>query len=431
MSKKQTISVFWYRRDLRLQDNTALFHAHLSEFPVLPIFIFDTGILSSLERDDARISFIHTQLENLQKYFVSFDSQISCFQGNVLDVWKGIIESFDVREVYFNRDYEPYAIRRDKEVMGLLENNGIRICSFKDQVIHEKDEVLKEDKTPYTVYTPYKKKWLSQFSELKVHKLENVEKRYVKSENSLLSLERIGFEKSSIQVPDADFSVLELYEEKRAFPYINTSYLGAHLRFGTIGIRELIMRTKTYSVFLSELIWREFFMQILYHFPHVAHSSFRPAYDGLPWNNDDADFEKWCAGQTGYPMVDAGMRELNQTGLMHNRVRMVCASFLCKHLLIDWRWGEMYFAKKLLDFELASNNGNWQWAAGTGCDAAPYFRVFNPTTQLQKFDPKRLYTKKWVPELGSLSYPKEMVEHKFARDRAIETYKNHLSKSQS
>ena len=250
------------------------------------------------------------------------------------------------------------------------------------------------------------------------------ESHFAKLEFNLPSLKELGFIRSSIKVHAYDISQLDNYDEVRNFPALNqTSFLSPHLRFGTVSIRKVVKQTVSNQSFLSELIWREFFMQILYHFKEVVHSNFRRKYDHIEWRNNAAEFESWKNGATGFPMVDAGMRELNATGYMHNRVRMVVAGFLCKHLLIDWRWGEAYFAKKLLDYELSSNNGNWQWAAGTGCDAAPYFRVFNPTTQIKKFDPEMTYINKWIPELNALSYPSPIVDHKTARERAIAMYK--------
>ena len=423
-----SISIFWFRRDLRLQDNTALIEALLSRRDVLPIFIFDEQILNELPADDSRVNFIYDNLNEIDQMLKTKNSSILCLKGNPIKVWEELIQTYSIKSVFVNKDYEPYARTRDANIETLLVSNGIEFLSFKDQVIHEENEILKKDGTPYTVFTPYKNKWLS------IYKSKSL--NYSVPYNNLLQKERpfpglqeLGFKRSSIKVRDFDISQIGNYSETRNFPDLDaTSYLGPHLRFGTVSIRNIISKLKPSDhVFLSELIWREFFMQILFHFPKVVTQNFKPKYDGIKWLNNEADFENWCNGNTGYPMVDAGMRQLNETGCMHNRVRMITAGFLCKHLLIDWRLGEAYFAKKLLDYELSSNNGNWQWAAGTGCDAAPYFRIFNPISQLNKFDKNETYVKHWIPELNTDSYPDPIVEHKFARNRALEAYKNGLN----
>lgn len=422
---KQKISIFWFRRDLRLEDNRGLFEALQSPYPVLLVFVFDSHILDDLERDDARLSFIHERLNNLATHLKSFSTGLHGYKGRPEQVFKKLLEEFDVAEVFANEDYEPYAIQRDLAIAKLLHNSGARLRLFKDQVIFAKNEVLKNDQKPYTVFTPYKNKWMSCFlnEELPQFPSETIN-NFLKTETILPSLAELGYVQSAIKVRDYLMDQLENYEHNRNFPALNqTSHLSPHLRFGTISVRKVIQKIKHNQSFLNELIWREFFMQILYHFPYVVHSNFNKKYDHIHWRNNPEEFEKWKSGQTGFPMVDAGMRELNTTGTMHNRVRMVVAGFLCKHLLIDWRWGEAYFAKKLLDYELSSNNGNWQWASGTGCDAAPYFRVFNPIEQIKKFDPELKYIKKWVPELDSLDYPLPLIDHKMARERAIETYK--------
>ncbi|MFT7421097.1 MAG: deoxyribodipyrimidine photo-lyase, partial [Arcticibacterium sp.] len=314
---------------------------------------------------------------------------------------------------------------RDKEIEELLFKENITFKSFKDQVIFEGHQVLKDDSSPYTVYTPYKNKWRSKFTLKSLDSCfsEN-ENNYFIQKSALPSLEEFGFKSSDIQVNKFILEDLDNYQEERNIPYKDaTSYLGPHLRFGTVSIRSIALKLHNNETFLNELVWREFFMQILYNFPKVVTANFKAKYDNIAWRNNMEDFERWCEGNTGYPMVDAGMRQLNATGYMHNRVRMITAGFLCKHLLIDWKWGEAYFAKKLLDYELASNNGNWQWSAGTGCDAAPYFRIFNPTEQIKKFDKELKYIKKWVPEFQSFSYAAPMVDHKFARERALSTYK--------
>ena len=435
MNKK--ISVFWYRRDLRLEDNAGLQAALKGDYPVLPIFIFDTDILDQLEQNDARITFIHNTLHKITKSLSSLHgSGISMYSGRPVELFKSLMEQYDIQGVYTNHDYEPYAIKRDKEVGKVLSDKNIIFRTFKDQVIFEKDEVVKQDESPYVVYTPYMRIWKEQFNTEEylpdfsiTPYLDNL---YKSDKCPKLSLSDIGFKPSSIKVPDYNVSsqIIKDYEDTRNFPALEkgTSRLGPHLRFGTVSIRKMIKKAiaEENEVFWNELIWREFFMQILWHFPHTESNAFKPKYDRIKWRNDEEDFEKWTSGNTGYALVDAGMRQLNATGYMHNRVRMLVASFLCKHLLIDWRWGEAYFAQKLLDYEMASNVGNWQWAAGSGVDAAPYFRIFNPMTQIKKFDKEHQYINRWVPDLEELSYPDKMVEHKMARERCLAAYKEAL-----
>ncbi|MBK0371227.1 cryptochrome/photolyase family protein [Flavobacterium agrisoli] len=424
---RQKVSFFWFRRDLRWEDNTALWHALQSEFRVIPLFIFDTAILNELPQNDARVTFIYQTLQNLHQQLLPFQSSILIQKGTVLEVWNSLLEEFDIQGLFFNKDYEPFALERDSAVLKLFSEKGIPVESYKDHVIFEENDIVKSDGLPYTVYTPYKNKWLTEF-ELQKNKLQPLPPisfdNFYKNSFEFPSLESIGFTKSTIQVQKPNLSNITYYHQTRDFPALDTtSYLSPHLRFGTVSICKLALWAVQKNVtFLSELIWREFFIQILFHFPNSVHQNFKSAYDGIQWRNNESEFKQWCQGNTGYPLVDAGMRQLNQTGYMHNRVRMVVASFLCKHLLINWQWGEAYFAEKLLDFELASNVGNWQWAAGTGCDAAPYFRVFNPEIQQQKFDPKGVYIRKWIPEFD-LGYAAPMVAHAFARDRAIATYK--------
>ncbi|WP_233900206.1 cryptochrome/photolyase family protein [Tenacibaculum piscium] len=424
------LAIFWFRRDLRLEDNVALFNALNSSNKVLPIFIFDEEILDNLPENDARVSFIYQTLEQLDTDLKAVGSSLLIKKGNPLEVWKTIISEFDISAVYTNKDYEPYALQRDAEIHDFLKSKSIDFLSYKDQVIFEKAEVTKNDGLPYTVYTPYKNKWLQKFNA--EEDLKNYEinfNNFHQFTSKTPSLKFIGFNESSIKVPPYNLSNLTNYDEIRDFPFIDkTSYLSPYFRFGLVSIRKMVQfALKTNATFLNELIWREFFMQVLFHFPKVVTNNFKQKYDAVPWRNNEAEFEKWCKGETGYPMVDAGMRQLNKTGYMHNRVRMITAGFLCKHLLIDWRWGEAYFAEKLLDYELSANNGNWQWAAGTGCDAAPYFRVFNPEAQLKKFDKDLQYIRKWIVNFDELTYPQPMVEHKFARERAISTYKEALN----
>ena len=424
---KQEITLFWFRRDLRLEDNVGLYHALDSKYPVIPLFIFDTDILDSLPKNDARVGFIHDSLLNINQKLQEIGSSVLIKKGKTQEIFKTLLQEFDVKEVFFNKDYEPYAIKRDLVICALLEANKIKSFLFKDQVIFEEKEITKADGLPYTVYTPFKNKWLEKYNTMApVQEFDAIDKFQKFYNNNFVfpTLEQIGFDESPIKVLPHNLKNVINYEENRNFPALDsTTHLSPHLRFGTVSIRKLVnWAAKKNQVFLSELIWREFFMQILFSFPKVVTNNFKSAYDGIQWRNDEADFKRWCSGTTGYPMVDAGMRELNETGFMHNRVRMVVASFLCKHLLINWQWGEAYFAQKLLDFELSSNVGNWQWAAGTGCDAAPYFRVFNPEIQLKKFDEKGIYIRKWIKEFD-LGYNQPMVEHSFARDRAISTYK--------
>ncbi|MEQ3498689.1 deoxyribodipyrimidine photo-lyase [Tenacibaculum sp. SSH1-16] len=423
------VSIFWFRRDLRLEDNKGLYEALQSGNKVVPLFIFDEDILESLPKNDARVTFIYETLQNLDEELKKHQSSLVVKKGKPLAIWKKLTEEFIIEAVYTNKDYEPYATKRDKEVEDFLVSKGIIFNAFKDQVIFEENEVLKNDGTPYTVFTPYKNKWLQNFSEKKDTQDFTIDfANFYQFLSEFPSLAFIGFEESTIKVKPYNLSSLDSYDEVRDFPSQDkTSYLSPYLRFGLVSTRKMIrFALKTNQTFLSELIWREFFMQILYHFPKVVTENFREKYNAVPWRNNEEEFKKWCEGKTGYPMVDAGMRELNETGYMHNRVRMITAGFLCKHLLIDWRWGEAYFAEKLLDYDLSANNGNWQWAAGTGCDAAPYFRVFNPESQLKKFDKDLQYVRKWVKDFDELTYPQPMVEHKFARERAINTYKKAL-----
>ena len=422
------ISIFWYRRDLRLEDNTGLFEALNENENVLPIFIFDDSILDELPEDDARVNFIYESLSKINKQLNNHKASLQILKGQIDDVWEKLVTTYDIQKVYLNKDYEPYAIKRDQKIKEFLNSKGIEMKTFKDQVIFEENEIVKADGKPYTVFTPYKRKWLEKFTKVNLNLIANFDNFYKKIID-FPTLNQLGLKNSPLKVKNYSLKNVSTYSETRNFPNLDsTSYLSPHLRFGTISVRQIITELKNKSeTFLSELIWREFFMQIIFHFPHVVTKNFRPKYDGIKWVNNKEDYDNWCQGKTGYPLVDAGMRQLNETGYMHNRVRMVTAGFLCKHLLIDWRYGEAYFAKKLLDYELSSNNGNWQWAAGTGCDAAPYFRIFNPIEQLKKFDKTLTYTKKWVKDFDTLEYPKPIVDHKYARNRALEAYKKGIN----
>lgn len=429
----QSLNIFWFRRDLRLHDNAGLYHALKTGRPVLPVFIFDTEILEKLEnKADARVHFIHQTIGEIKKLLNDLGSDLLVYYGKPEEVWKTILNTYKVESIFTNRDYENYAKQRDGKIKSLAEAVGTTFHAFKDQVIFDQDEVLKDDGTPYTVFTPYSKKWKAKLTSFYAssYPCEKYFSNFLRTDTftELISLEQMGFQKSNLQFPPTSVSqeLIKAYNKNRDFPAIEgTSHLGLHFRFGTISIREKVRKAHPLNeTFLNELIWREFYMMITDHFPHLGEGkSFKPAYDLIQWRNNPEEFEKWCNGQTGYPIVDAGMRELNATGYMHNRVRMIVASFLTKHLLIDWRWGEAYFAKHLLDFDFSANNGGWQWAAGSGTDAAPYFRVFNPALQTLKFDTQLTYVKKWVPELNTLYYPKPIVDHTLARNRCLEAYK--------
>ena len=423
--------LFWFRRDLRIGDNVGLYNALNSGKKVLPVFVFDKNILKKIPKSDARIDFIYKNLQKMQLEFYKYGSSMLVAKGNPIELIPKLCEKYKIESVYTNEDYEPYARKRDLEVSEKLSDNGVKFKSFKDQVIFAPNEVLKKDGTPYKVYTPFSKLWISKLEseDIKeystINLLNNLHKIPLPN---IPTLEEIGFIKSEIKPIEPTYSsdLIDKYDSVRNYPSINgTSRIGVHLRFGTISIRKMVSKAKksVINTFLKELIWREFFMHILWHFPKTINSSFKPQYDKIEWINDENDYKRWCDGMTGFPLVDAGMRELNKTGFMHNRVRMLTASFLCKHLLIDWRWGEAYFAEKLLDYEQSSNVGNWQWVAGCGVDAAPYFRVFNPTEQVKKFDKKHEYIRKWVPEYESPEYPEPIIDHKFARSRCLDTYK--------
>ncbi|MFN0217136.1 MAG: cryptochrome/photolyase family protein [Saprospiraceae bacterium] len=453
----QAISIFWFRRDLRLEDNAGLYQAlkgrgqGLAQIPVLPLFIFDREILDDLsDKKDARVEFIHMAISGLKNRLEEIGSTLLVRYGKPAEIWEQLLNEFEVASVYTNHDYEPYAINRDAVIGQLLSSKGIPLYSFKDHVIFEKDEVLKGDGTPYTVFTPYSKRWLEKLRSrhcaiqdetgkperisyyLSSYPTEKYFGNLLKTNKMpMVSLYELGFAPAGIEFPSIQVArnLIRNYDKTRDLPSLQgTSRLGVHFRFGTISIREKARHAQGLNAtYLNELIWRDFYSQILGNYPHVVSSPFRLQYDRVEWRNAPEDFEKWKNGLTGFPIVDAGMRELNTTGFMHNRVRMIVASFLTKHLLLDWRLGEAYFAQKLLDFDLASNSGGWQWAAGCGTDAAPYFRIFNPSEQTKKFDPQHIYIKKWVPEFGTSSYPKPMVDHSFARIRCLETYKRALS----
>jgi len=430
------LNIFWFRRDFRFNDNAGLYHALKSGKSVIPIFIYDTDIIDKLPKDDARLTFIYDSLQKLNHTLKSeYSTSIGFYHGKPIDIYKQIVQDYNIDTVYTNTDYEPYAKERDGEIEEFLESKDIKFKSFKDQVIFEKSEVVKNDGEPYLVYTPYMKKWKKIFEdeELPSFPSEKHLDNFVKNASLPgLSLEDMGFEKSSIEVPDyhLEKDFIKNYDDTRDIPSINgTSRLSPYLRFGLVGYRDVVKKALSVKdeTFLEELIWREFYKVILYHYPDSVDNAFKKKYDRIEWLNNEEDFEKWKTGTTGYPIVDAGMRQLNETGWMHNRVRMIVGSFLCKHLLIDWRWGEAYFAEKLLDYEQSSNVGGWQWVAGSGVDAAPYFRIFNPYSQTDKFDKDKKYIKKWVPEYDTDDYVEPMVEHKPARERCLRVYKEALN----
>lgn len=429
--------VFWFRRDLRLNDNHGFCKALKSGYKVLPIFIFDPHILDSLSKNDARVTFIYDTLQNMRKELQEkYNSSIAIYYDTPENAINKLLNEYPIKAIFTNHDYEPYATGRDLHIAELLKQKDVGFKTFKDQVIFEKDEIIKENGDPYVVYTAYMRKWKEKFkntfttpfsSEGILHQL------YQHNNLPNVSLLDMGFEKSTLTIRPYRVlpTMIQEYEKYRNFPAADkTTYLSPHLRFGTVSIRQMVEKAiaEENETFWNELIWREFFMQILWHYPHTVTKSFKPEYDRIHWQNNTTYFDSWKAGKTGYPLVDAGMRQLNQTGYMHNRVRMVVASFLCKHLLIDWRWGETYFAEKLLDYEMSSNIGNWQWVAGCGVDAAPYFRIFNPETQLEKFDKGHKYIARWVPEFGTRAYPQPIVTHKEARELCLNTYKIALNK---
>ena len=430
------VNIFWFRRDLRLFDNHGLWQALKSGNPVLPIFIFDKNILDSLsDRNDRRVSFIYDTVVDLQKKLIQFGSSLLILCDTPLGAFKKLVAEYEIETVFTNHDYEPYAIKRDNEITTFLKNKKIGFSGFKDQVIFEKNEVMKPDGSPYSIFTPYSKSWKQKLTpaNYSFHPSEKLGSSFLNTPPLPFPiLKQIGFNHSAYTVPGIviDPTVIQNYHNTRNIPSINgTSRLSVHLRFGTVSIRQLVAAASELNEqWLNELIWREFFMMILFHFPYVVSRCFKSKYEAIQWRNNEKEFDAWCNGKTGYPIVDAGMRELNETGFMHNRVRMIVASFLTKHLLIDWRWGEAYFAEKLLDYELSSNNGNWQWAAGCGCDAAPYFRIFNPSEQAKKFDPELKYIKQWIKDFRP-GYLLPIVEHAFARKRALDVYKRSLNET--
>jgi deoxyribodipyrimidine photo-lyase len=430
------VSIFWFRRDLRLEDNAGLWKALKSGHPVVPIFIFDTNILNQLEdKRDPRVSFLHQRLHTLNEQLKTYNACLKVFYGAPLEVFSHLTSEYSIQALFYNRDYEPYAFTRDKVIFELLKAKDINVVGAKDHVIFEKDEIVKADGTPYLVFSPYGRAWRKKLSTYHYESYAS-EKYCIHFSNEqgshIPSLSEMGFKSTTIDLPSAEIKLetISTYDKTRNFPGIEdgTTRLGMHLRFGSVSVRHLLQKAISVNdTFINELIWRDFFQMALHYFPESREKAIKPKYDRIPWETNMNHFEAWCLGQTGYPMVDAGMRELNVTGYMHNRVRMIVASFLTKHLLIDWRLGERYFAAKLLDFDLASNIGGWQWASGSGLDAAPYFRIFNPSSQLEKFDKDLNYVKKWIPEYGTEKYPNPIVDHKWARERCLERFKTALS----
>ncbi|MEX8498199.1 MAG: deoxyribodipyrimidine photo-lyase [Leptothrix ochracea] len=463
-------ALVWFRRDLRLNDHTALRHALQRARQVWCAFVFDSDILNDLPRADRRVDFIHASLVELDQALRAQGGGLIVVHGSARTALPRLAEQLGVQAVFMNRDDEPDALRRDAHVRGDLANHGIALYSDKDHVVFERDEVLSLSGTPYNVFTPYKNAWLKRYEALHPTQPEPAPFGQLAAPpaalHSIPSLADLGFEPAPIpHLPSGSSGAQQLlsnflaridrYDQNRDFPALKgPSYLSVHLRFGTVSVRELVRlshaRAKAGSrgaeVWLSELIWREFYMQVLYHHAHVVERCFQPACDALRWDHGqhaEALFAAWCEGRTGYPLVDAAMRQINQTGYMHNRLRMVTASFLTKDLGIDWRRGEAYFARHLNDFDLAANNGGWQWAASTGCDAQPYFRIFNPVSQSEKFDPEGRFIRRYVPELSALPdaalhapwrhpvelaaagiqlgqhYPEPVVDHEQARQKTL------------
>lgn len=426
------INIFWFRRDLRLEDNTALAAALNSGLPVLPVYIFDTGIISNFRRSDPRVTFIYETLSSINEELRKYESCLYVKTGTPERTWSEIITLFSIESVFANKEYEPFAIERDRKISEILAKNGIRFQRFKDQVIFEEKELTNSAGNPFTIFTPYARRWMSEFNSRRSELAGNNKPdktRFLKFSCRFPGIKDTGFVLSGDKIRTYDLSCIPEYDKYRDFPALDrTTYLGPHLRFGTVSIRQIVsVAYEQNIVFLNELIWRDFFMQIIFNFPDVVTGNFRRKYDNVNWRNNEEDFARWSAGETGYPIVDAGMRQLNETGYMHNRVRMITAGFLCKHLLTDWRIGEAYFAERLNDYDLSSNNGNWQWAAGTGCDAAPFFRIFNPHIQQKKYDPGDVYVRRWVRDLGKKTYPQPVIDHETARERALATYRSDLS----
>ena len=469
-------ALFWFRRDLRATDNAGLYHALKSARRVYCVFVFDTEILDALPNKlDRRVEFILESVGELEASLRALGGGLMVRHARADALIPALARELNVDAVFVNDDYEPLAIARDLRVRDELMRNDIGFHAFKDTVIFEKGEVLTQAGGSYSVFTPYKNAWLKKLDDfyLKAYPVHAYAIRLAPSpaNESLPTLASLGFEPTNLKALGIDAGEsgarrrledfverMERYRDARDFPAVKgVSWLSVHNRFGTVSIRELAalahaetLRRKNpgAETWLGELIWRDFYFQILYHHPHVVASAFRREYDAIEWPNDNALFAAWCEARTGYPIIDAAMRQINQTGYMHNRLRMIVASFLTKDLLIDWRLGEKYFADNLNDFDLAANNGGWQWAASTGCDAQPYFRIFNPVTQSERFDPAGKFIRRYLPELKNVpdkfihapwtmplpeqqscaavignDYPAPVVDHAVQREKALALYK--------
>ncbi len=444
LSTQKIKSLVWLRRDLRLSDNRALNEAEKSSDEITIVFVFDTNILNRLKsKQDRRLTFIYESLNEISQTLEKKGSQLIVLYGDPKKEIPKLASQLGVNFVFANEDYESYAKSRDFHIKKSLAKQEISFSLHKDQVIFSGDEVLKSDGSPYRVFTPWKKQFHpSVVDEAKTSLKKMTKKSELKAFSKLKSLKSYGFKKTLSYVQGGEreaqkqlsgfLDQLNSYSKNRDYPYLDsTSRLSVHLRFGTLSIREAIRACKGKRgegprTWLSELVWREFYFMILDQFPHVEKSSFKPEYQNIQWPGKNNHFKAWCEGRTGFPIVDAGMRQLNKTGFMHNRLRMVTASFLVKDLLVDWQRGEKYFAEKLMDYDLAANNGGWQWCASTGCDAQPYFRIFNPDSQTKKFDSGQEFVRKWVPEAFDTSsgYPGPIVDHRVQREKALSLFKS-------
>lgn len=469
-------SLVWLRRDLRLHDHHALYQACKESENVHLTFVFDDNILKYLPKEDMRLTFIHDSLVEMEEELKKYEASINILAGNPIEEIPKLCKKLNIEQVYTNRDYEPYATARDQRVKKALEEMGIIFCDYKDTVFFEKGEIKTKTDAPYKVFTPYKNKWYEKFVEINetlsdykpnLKKLaENDNKNSITRKDWHKALGftvmpptlKAGTKEAKKRMKTFEKNI-ELYDEARDFPAMDkTSNISPYIRHGNISVRDLLRKgmsgkSNGHRIWTSEVIWREFYQQILAEFPHVKKGAFKQEYDDIKWIGGKKEFDAWKEGRTGYPLVDAAMRCLNETGMMHNRLRMVVASFLCKTLLVNWKKGEAYFAEKLLDFDLAANNGGWQWSASSGTDAQPYFRIFNPYSQSEKFDKDGIFIKKWCPELAGFSakkihnpsladmleqteagctigvdYPFPVVDYKQKRAQALEMYKSALKK---
>ena len=432
------VCIFWFRRDLRLHDNKGFYAALKSGLPVVPLFIFDKDILDALQyKDDKRISFIYKAIEAMQAQLQKEGSTMEVRYGKPRDIFKQLLQDYEVKAVHTNEDYEPYAAERDGAVENLVKSNGATFHLYKDQVIFAKDEVTKKDGGHYSIFGPYSRAWRAQLKDdnhAPAPSEKHLKNCLAQKSKPMPTLAEMGFEKVALPTLPTqwDKEIIKHYHSTRNLPAVaGTTKMGVHLRFGTVSVRQLLAEALPINeTYVNELTWREFFMQMLWHQPRLVDEPCNLRYANIQWRNNEEEYLRWCRGETGVGIVDAGMRELNETGFMHNRVRMLTASYLVKNLLVDYKWGEAYFGEKLLDFDLSANNGNWQWVAGCGCDAAPYFRIFNAELQAKKFDPKDQYIRKWVPEYGTSKYPKPMISHAAAKERCLKAYKAALGAGQ-